>query len=75
MQDCWDVRALQLTLGVYIVIFGLKLAVYLMTGVLALFAEALHTLSDIFISGFLLLAAYYSRKAADQAHMFGYGRA
>jgi len=75
MQESGDVRALQLTLGVYIIIFGLKLAVYLMTGVMALFAEALHTLSDIFISGFLLLAAYYSRKAADQAHMFGHGRA
>jgi cation diffusion facilitator family transporter len=42
---------------------------------MALFAEALHTLSDIFISGFLLVAAWYSRKAADQTHMFGYGRA
>lgn len=42
---------------------------------MALFAEALHTLSDIFISGFLLLAAWYSRRAADEPHMFGYGRA
>ena len=52
-----------------------KLAAYYVTGVMALFAEALHTLSDIFISGFLLLAALYSRRAADERHMFGYGRA
>ena len=53
----------------------MKLAGYFITGVMALMAEALHTLSDIFVSGFLLVAAYYSRKAADQVHMFGYGRA
>jgi divalent metal cation (Fe/Co/Zn/Cd) transporter len=46
-----------------------------MTGVMALFAEALHTLSDIFISGFLLVATLWSRKKADEVHMFGYGRA
>ncbi len=64
-----------MTLGVYIVIFAMKLAVYLMSGVMALLAEALHTLSDIFVSGFLLAAALYSRKKADETHMFGYGRA
>jgi cation diffusion facilitator family transporter len=46
-----------------------------MTGVMALFAEALHTLNDIFISGFLLVATLWSRKKADEVHMFGYGRA
>jgi cation diffusion facilitator family transporter len=70
-----DVRGLQLALAVYALVFAMKLAVYFMTGVMALLAEALHTLSDIFVSGFLLLAAYYSRKAADQLHMFGHGRA
>jgi cation diffusion facilitator family transporter len=75
MKEQEDVRGLQLALGVYILVFAMKLSVYLLTGVMALFGEALHTLSDIFVSGFLLLAAYYSRKAADQAHMFGHGRA
>lgn len=42
---------------------------------MALLAEALHTLSDIFVSGFLLVAAIWSRKEADEVHMFGYGRA
>ncbi len=70
-----DVRSLTFVLGVYFLIFAIKLLIYFMTGVLALFAEALHTLSDIFISGFLLVAIIWSHKEADEVHMFGYGRA
>ncbi|HKZ83698.1 MAG TPA: cation diffusion facilitator family transporter [Anaerolineae bacterium] len=75
MKESEDVRSLRLALGVYIFILALKLVVYFMTGVMALLAEALHTLSDIFISSFLLVAAIWSRKKADETHMFGYGRA
>jgi cation diffusion facilitator family transporter len=70
-----DLKNLGLTLGLYLLIFVLKLVAYLYYGVMALLAEALHTLSDIFVSGFLLIAAVYSRRAADEAHMFGHGRA
>jgi cation diffusion facilitator family transporter len=70
-----DIRSLQLTLGVYVVIFAMKLAAYVLSGVMALLAEALHTLTDIFIAAFLLVAAFYSRRIADRVHMFGYGRA
>jgi len=70
-----DTRSLIIALGAYIAILVLKLAVYFMTGVMTLLAEALHTLSDIFVTSFLLAGAYYSRRAADQEHMFGYGRA
>lgn len=51
-----ELRALKTAVGVYVVVFALKLAVYVQTGVMALLAEALHTLSDIFVSGFLLIA-------------------
>lgn len=74
-QNESDVRSLKLVLGSYIVIFSMKMAVYLVSGVLAMFAEALHTLSDIFVSSFLLVAAIWSHKEADEVHMFGYGRA
>jgi hypothetical protein len=60
MSESKDIRALQLVLVVYVVIFGAKLAVYFLSGVMVLLAEALHTLSDIFISGFLLVAALAS---------------
>jgi cation diffusion facilitator family transporter len=42
---------------------------------MAIFAEALHTLTDLFISGFLLAAAVWSRRSADARHQFGHGRA
>ena len=70
-----DLRALRIVLVVYLAVFVLKLAVYLVTGVYALFAEALHTLSDIFITCFLLIALVWSHKAADEDHMYGHGRA
>src|SRR5512142_2943353 len=75
MNESEDIRGLQLTLGVYVLIFAMKLVVYLASGVLALMAEAFHTLSDVFVAGFLLVAMVYSRKKADETHMFGYGRA
>jgi cation diffusion facilitator family transporter len=75
MKQSADIRLLKIALGTYFLVFALKLVVYFMSGVMALLAEALHTLSDIFVSGFLLAAVYYSRRSADQEHMFGYGRA
>jgi cation diffusion facilitator family transporter len=70
-----ETRALKLAVGLYVLVFGLKLVVYFATGVMVLLAEALHTLSDILISSFLLAASVWSRKEADEVHMFGYGRA
>jgi len=70
-----DYSFIKLTLVLYILIFAMKLAVYFMSGVMALLAEALHTLCDILISGFLLFAIALSRRQADKIHMFGYGRA
>ena len=75
MKEQEDVRGLELALGLYVLVFAMKLIVYFMSGVMALLAEALHTLSDIFISAFLLVAVIWSRKEADEVHMFGYGRA
>ena len=71
MNESNELRGLSLTLGVYGLIFVMKLIVYFMSGVMALLAEAMHTLSDIFVSGFLLAALFYSRKKADETHMFG----
>jgi Cation efflux family len=75
VRESGDIRGLQLTLVIYIVAFAMKLVAYSLSGVMALLAESLHTLSDIFISDFLLFATYYSRKRADHVHMFDHGRA
>jgi divalent metal cation (Fe/Co/Zn/Cd) transporter len=69
-----ETRALRLAVILYLVVFTIKLAAYLITGVMALFAEAMHTVGDIFVSGFLLIALMWSRKEPDETHMFGYGR-
>jgi cation diffusion facilitator family transporter len=75
-QDSGILRALRMTIVVYFIIFFMKIVVYFFSGVMALLAEALHTLSDIFISGFLYAAAaIWSKKDADEVHMFGHGRA
>jgi cation diffusion facilitator family transporter len=54
---------------------ALKLGVWWWTGVMALLAEGLHTLSDVFVSAFLLVASRWSRRQPDDVHMYGYGRA
>jgi len=75
VSDPGDVKAIRLAVILYVVVFALKLSVYAVSGVMVILAEALHTLSDILISGFLLVAATWSRKKADATHMFGHGRA
>ena len=75
MESSNDFSGLRLTLISYIVIFIMKMAAYFATGVMALLAEGLHTLTDVFVAGFLLVALAYSRRKADETHMFGYGRA
>jgi cation diffusion facilitator family transporter len=65
---------MKVTVGLYGVVFAAKLSVYFLTGVMALLGEALHTLSDIFISAFLLVAIIWSGKKANEVHMFGFGR-
>lgn len=70
-----DLRALKISVGVYLGILAMKLAAYLVTGVMALFAEAMHTLSDLFVSGFLLVAVYVAGRVPDREHRFGHGRA
>ncbi len=75
MKEQNDFRSIRMTLIAYVIIFAGKLVAYLLSGVIALFAEALHTFSDIFIAGFLLLALAYSRRKADADHAFGHGRA
>src|SRR5512134_796062 len=75
MKESGELRGIVVALIAYVAVFALKLAAYFVTGVMVLLAEALHTLSDIFISSFLLIALVWSRRKADKVHMFGYGRA
>jgi len=70
-----ELQTLKLTILLYVIAFAVKLVGYFLTGIMVLLADALHSLSDLFIYGFLLVAMIWSRKEADEVHMFGYGRA
>lgn len=59
----------------YALVLLLKLVAWWLTGLFVLLAEALHTLSDLTISGFLLAADRFSRRPADARYRYGYGRA
>ncbi len=58
-----------------LILFCLKLWAGIITGSVALMADAWHTLSDSLSSIILLVGIYISAKPADQNHPFGHGRA
>jgi cation diffusion facilitator family transporter len=67
-------RSLIIALAGSAVLFVLQLAVYSSSNILILLAGAFDTFSDILISAFLLGSIHWSRKPADEYHMFGHGR-
>ncbi len=69
-----ETRGVKVALVAYSLLVALQLAAYVLTNILVLLAQALEMLSDVLISSFLLLSAYWSRKPADEFHMFGHGR-
>lgn len=74
-QEGKELSAIKLTLALYFLALVVKLIGFFTTGVMVLLADALHSLSDIIIFSFLLAATIWSRKKADEKHMFGHGRA
>ncbi|MEN8119475.1 MAG: cation diffusion facilitator family transporter [Bacteroidota bacterium] len=58
-----------------IFLFGLKFWVGVISGSVAVIADAWHTLSDSLTSIILLIAIRISKKPADENHPFGHGRA
>ncbi|MEM2102302.1 MAG: cation diffusion facilitator family transporter [Candidatus Bathyarchaeia archaeon] len=69
-----ETRGIKIALIGYIILVVLQLATYLFTGILALLAQAFEMLSDVIVSSFLLISISWSRKPADEFHMFGHGR-
>jgi cation diffusion facilitator family transporter len=58
-----------------VILFILKYWVGIMTGSIAILADAWHTLSDSLTSVVVILGAKISSKPADENHPFGHGRA
>jgi len=73
-EHATETRGIKIALIGYVILVVLQLVTYYMTNILVLFAQALEMLSDILISTFLLLSTSWSRKPADEFHMFGHGR-
>ena len=57
-----------------IVLFCLKLWVGVITGSVALMADAYHTLTDSLSSAIVIFSGWLSQKPADDQHPFGHGR-
>jgi len=58
-----------------VILFGLKYWAGIVTGSIALIADAWHTLTDSVSSVIVLIGGKISRKPADDDHPFGHGRA
>jgi len=56
------------------ILFGVKFWVGIITGSIAIVADAWHTLSDSITSIFVVFAVKLSSKKADKEHPFGHGR-
>jgi len=74
-EHATEARGIKIALIGYVILVILQLATYFLTNILVLLAQALEMLSDVLISAFLLLSTFWSRKPADEFHMFGHGRA
>ncbi len=57
------------------VLFALKIWAGIITGSIALVADAWHTLTDSFSSVIIIIGAWFSRQPPDKEHPFGHGRA
>ncbi|MCL2381599.1 MAG: cation diffusion facilitator family transporter [Treponema sp.] len=69
----------QVTVGVVsvlfnVMLFGIKFWAGLVSGSIALMADAWHSLTDSFTSIFLIISAKLSSRAPDRKHPFGHGR-
>jgi cation diffusion facilitator family transporter len=74
-QATTETRGIKIALIGYLILVVLQLAAYFLTSILVLLAQAFEMLSDVLVSTFLLFSAFWSRKPADEFHMFGHGRA
>lgn len=63
-----------ISIVVNIILFGLKYWVGIMSGSVAIIADAWHSLSDSVTSIIVIIGAKVSSKPADKEHPFGHGR-
>jgi cation diffusion facilitator family transporter len=64
-----------ISIGVNILLFGLKFWAGIVSGSVAIIADAWHTLTDSVSSVIVLIGVKVSKKPPDKRHPFGHGRA
>ncbi len=68
-------RAGWISIGVNILLFGLKYWAGIASGSVAIIADAWHTLSDSITSIIVVISVWIASRPADKEHPFGHGRA
>jgi cation diffusion facilitator family transporter len=68
-------RAGWISIGVNVLLFGLKYWAGIESGSLAIIADAWHTLSDSITSIIVVISVWIASRPADKEHPFGHGRA
>lgn len=63
-----------LSVAINLCLCAVKGVVGLLIGSLALFADAIHSFSDVTTDGVVLLGSHFGSKKPDQAHPYGHGR-
>lgn len=63
-----------LSLGVGVLLLGIKLAAYLLTGSAAILSDALEQIVNIVAGGFALYAVILAHLPADEEHPYGHGK-
>ena len=64
-----------LSIGINVLLFGLKYWAGIKSGSVAMIADAWHTMSDTFTSLIILVSFWIAARPADEHHPFGHGRA
>jgi cation diffusion facilitator family transporter len=64
-----------LSVGINVLLFGLKYWAGIKSGSVAMIADAWHTMSDMFTSLIILVSFWIAARPADEHHPFGHGRA
>ena len=69
-----EARAATLSLGVGILLLGVKFCAYFLTGSTAIFADALEGIVNVTASGFAMYALVLAHRPPDPEHPYGHGK-
>jgi cation diffusion facilitator family transporter len=68
-----EVRAARLSLGVAIVLLGVKSLAWVMTGSAAILSDALESIINVVAAGFAVLSVSVAETPPDETHPYGHG--